>query len=137
LSNADKEQKRCSFLAHLSIPDHDTAISRAGVYETVPTPLDTSHRSGVARQCEEAAARVGIPHFCSAILGSCYKAPAGHLNMSRFPRYGHDHFGMTCTVTGLQKGFGGGLEMCHVTLPTKKTCSNQAVAFMHFCSSSF
>ena len=81
---------------YLSIPDHDTAIPRAGVDETIPAPLDTGHRSGMARQGEDATPSDGIPYFCSAILGGCHKTAAGQLHVGWLPCNGHDHLGMTC-----------------------------------------
>ena len=81
---------------YLGIPDHDGAIPGAGVDELIPAPLDTRHRPGVARQGEEAAPGVGVPHFCSAVLGGCHEAAAGHLHMGWLPGHGHDHLGMSC-----------------------------------------
>ncbi len=88
---------------YLSIPDHDAAIPRAGVDKAIPTPLDTGDRSGMARQSEEAAPCVGIPYFCSAILGGCHKAAAGKLHVGWLPCNGHYHLGMTCKTTIVMK----------------------------------
>lgn len=71
--------------------------------EAIPAPLDTCHRACVARQGEEAAPGVGVPHFCSAVLGGCHEAAAGHLHVGGLPGHGHDHLGVTCmTLTQCQ-----------------------------------
>ena len=66
------------FRVYLGIPDHDVPIPGAGVYEAVTPPLDTGHRAGVAREGEDAAPGVGVPHLCGAILGCRHKTPRRH-----------------------------------------------------------